>query len=160
MSNETSALRKQLVAFLRGGQAHADTHAALKDFPLHLAGEKPEGIPYSAWQILEHMRFTLHDLVDFSTNPQYKEHAWPDDYWPGPEGVPTKEQWQTSVKEFNAELDAMIALTEDQNSNLYDTIPWGTNKETLLREILLAADHNSYHAGEIIVIRRLLGAWK
>ena len=160
MSTETSALRKQLVALLKGGQAHADMDAAVADFPLELTGKKPHGLPYSAWQLLEHMRFTMHDLLDFSTNPEYKEHKWPDDYWPKSDGPPSKEQWQKSVKELNAEMDAFIKLVEDENSNLFDTIPWGKHKETLLREVLLAVDHNSYHVGELIVLRRLLGAWK
>jgi hypothetical protein len=160
MPTEISALRKQLVALLKGGQAHADMHSAVADFPLELTGKKPHGLPYSAWQLLEHMRFTLHDLLDFSTNPEYKEHKWPDDYWPKSDGPPSKEHWQKSVKELKGELDAFISLVEDEDSNLFDTIPWGKHRETLLREVLLAADHNAYHTGELIVVRRLLGAWK
>ncbi len=160
MSTEDKALRTQLTALLKGGQAHADIRSALADFPLELAGEKPHGLPYSAWQLLEHMRFTLHDLLEFSTNSEYEEPNWPDDYWPKQAALPDVDAWKKSVRGLEADLDAFVALVEDVRSNLYDTIPWGKNNETLLREVLLAADHNSYHIGELIVLRRLLGVWK
>ena len=158
MSTEDHALRTQLAALLKGGQAHADIHAALADFPAKLIGEKPHDLPYSAWQLLEHIRFTLHDILEFSTNPEYSEPNWPDDYWPKAAAPASPGEWDKSVRGLTADMDAFLKLIGD--SNLYDTIPWGKHKETLLREVLLAADHTSYHTGELIVLRRLLGAWK
>jgi uncharacterized damage-inducible protein DinB len=160
MPTEDKALRTQLTALLKGGQAHADIRSALADFPVELAGAKPHGLPYSAWQLLEHIRFTLHDLLVFSTDSEYEEPNWPDDYWPKQAAPPNADAWKKSVRGLEADIEALAALTADEHSNLYDTIPWGKNNETLLREVLLAADHTSYHTGELIVLRRLLGAWK
>jgi DinB superfamily len=153
-------LRDQLVIFLRGGAAHVETLEALKDFPAKLYGVKPEGAPHTAWELVEHMRFTLRDLWDFSTNPEYAEKKWPDDYWPSSEAPPSKEAWNESVRGLKEDLAAFEKLVKDPGSNLYAQIPWGTKDQTLLREVLLAADHNSYHLGELVFLRRLLGAWK
>ena len=160
MADEDSALRSQLVQLLRGKQAHADVGSALADFPFELAGERPHGLPYSAWQLLEHIKFTLHDLLEFVSNSEYEAPKWPDDYWPKDPQPPSKEVWDQSVKALHADLKAFTDLAADANANLYDTIPWADDKQTLLREIFLAADHTSYHTGELIVLRRLLGAWK
>jgi uncharacterized damage-inducible protein DinB len=158
MPTEDKILRTQLAALLKGGHAHVDLHKALADFPAELVAERPHGLPYSAWQLLEHIRFTLHDLLEFSTNPEYTEAKWPDDYWPKQPAPPSADAWDKSVRAVHADIEAFLKLAED--GNLSHTLPWGKNKETLLREILLAADHNSYHTGELIVLRRLLGAWK
>ena len=129
-------------------------------FPFEKAGERPAGLPYSAWQLLEHIRITLADLLDFSTNSEYKERAWPDSYW-SKETAPTSPQaWDQSVKAVHADLEAFQSLIQNPASNLYSTLPWGAENQTLLREVLLAADHTSYHTGELIVLRRLLGVWK
>ncbi len=154
------ALREQLVNLLKGGQAHADLGSAIAGFPVERAGERPHGIPYSAWQLLEHMRIALGDLLNFSTNSGYLELQWPDAYWPKDPAPPSPDAWQQSVNALRADLDAFEALVHNPNSNLYDTIPWGKHGETLLREVLLAADHTSYHLGEFILLRRLLGVWK
>ncbi len=160
MANEDQALRTQLAALLKGGQAHADIRKAVADFPFELTDKKPHGLPYSAWQLVEHIRFALSDILEFSTNSNYQEPHWPEDYWPTESAAPSAEAWQHSVEALEADLAAFSKLVSDGNSNLYDTIPWGKNKETLLREVLLAVDHTSYHTGELIVLRRLLGAWK
>ena len=160
MTPEDNALRHQLAALLKGGQAHTDLAAAVADFPVKLAGERPHGLPYSAWQLVEHMRIATKDLLDFATNPEYQELKWPDDYWPKNAAPDSTAAWEQSIRALSADLDAFTKLVEDPGSNLYDTIPWGKKKETLLREVLLAADHTSYHTGELIVLRRLLGIWK
>ncbi|MGC2401782.1 MAG: DinB family protein [Acidobacteriaceae bacterium] len=152
-------LRDQLVVLLRGGAARVETLEALKDFPAKLQGVKPENAPHSAWEMLEHMRMALRDLWDFSTNPEYVEKKWPDDYWPASATPPTKHAWDESVRALKEDLAAFEKLIEDPDSNLYAQIPWGKKDQTLLREILLAADHNSYHIGELVFLRRLLGAW-
>ncbi len=155
-----AALREELVALLRGGQAHATLADAVAKFPADRIGEKPEHVPYSAWQLLEHMRIALHDILEFSTNAQYVALDWPAAYWPK-EATPAKgESWEAAVKAVHADLKSFEALVKSPESNLYATIPWGKNGETLLREVLLAADHTSYHVGELILIRRLLGLWK
>jgi uncharacterized damage-inducible protein DinB len=152
-------LRDQLVALLRGGGAHVETLDALKDFPAKLHGAKPENVPHSAWELLEHMRIALRDLWDFSTNPEYVEKNFPDDYWPASATPPSKQAWDESLRALKEDLAAFEKLIKDPESNLYAQIPWGSKDQTLLREVLLAADHNSYHVGELVFLRRLLGAW-
>jgi hypothetical protein len=152
-------LRDQLVVLLQGGAAHVETLAALKDFPSKLYGAKPEGAPHSAWELLDHLRITLHDILDYSTNPDYVELKFPDDYWPATAEPSSKQAWDDSLRAFEADLKAFEKLVKNPDSNLYAQIPWGAKDHTLLREVLLAADHNSYHIGEIVFLRRLLGAW-
>jgi hypothetical protein len=157
---DDASLRKQLVALLSGGQAHATVTDAVSGFPLDLIGERPAGIPYSAWQLLEHIRITLHDLLEFATHSKYVELEWPSAYWPENAAPGKDESWNATIKAIQADMKSFEALVRSPNSNLYATIPWGKNGETLLREVLLAADHTSYHVGELILLRRVLGIWK
>ena len=158
--NQDRALREQLVIFLRGGSAHATVASALENFPPELYGAKPNQSPHSAWELLEHMRIALHDLLDFSTNPEYVEQTWPDDYWPRSPAPPSPDAWRASVEAFKQDRDAFERLAGNPTSNLYAEIPWGNDHQTLLHEVLLAADHTSYHTGELVLLRRMLGAWK
>jgi hypothetical protein len=160
MADKDAALRHQVVQLLRGGSAHVDTLTALKGFPAKLYGTKPENAPHSGWEILEHMRIALHDLWEFSTNDKYVEKKWPDEYWPSSAAPPSKDAWDDSVRALKEDLAAFEKLVNDPHSNLHAQIPWGEKDQTLLREVLLAADHNSYHTGELVFLRRLLGAWK
>ncbi len=160
MATDEKVLRSQLIALLKGGQAHADIRAAMADFPFELTSQRPHGLPYSAWQLVEHIRIALHDIFEFSTNSSYHEIKWPDDYWPKEASAPSHAGWKTSVEGVEKLLDQFIRLLENQEVSLDAPIPWGKHKETILREALLAADHTSYHTGELIVLRRLLGAWK
>jgi hypothetical protein len=128
---------------------------ALKDFPPELYGAKPEGAPHSAWQLLEHIRFTLHDLHEFCTNPKYVAPDWPKDYWPKDDAPPSKDAWKTCAKEIQEDLAEFEKLTGDPASNLYAPIPWGDG-QNLLREILLAGDHTSYHLGQLVMLRKQL----
>lgn len=160
MHDENTALRTQLVALLQGGQGHATFSEAVADFPADRIGERPKGVPYSAWQLLEHIRITLHDLLEFATKPEYVELNWPADYWPKDPVPGPKESWKATVKAIQADLKSFEGVVHSPASNLHATIPWGKNNETLLREVLLAADHTSYHVGELILLRRLLGVWK
>ena len=157
---DDAALREQLVALLKGGQAHATLSDAVADFPVDRISERPAGIPYSAWQLLEHIRITLHDLLEFATNPEYVELEWPAAYWPKSAAPGPDESWKATIKAIHADLKSFEALVHSPESNLYATIPWSKNNETLLREVLLAADHTSYHLGEMILLRRALGIWK
>ena len=106
------------------------------------------------------MRIALRDIWDFSTNDKYVEKKWPDDYWPATAEPPSKEAWKESVRALKEDLEAFEELIRNPDSNLYAQIPWGKEDQTLLREVLLAADHNSYHVGELVFLRRILGAWK
>lgn len=160
MPNEDGALREQLVEFLRGGSAHVDLASALKNFPAHLYGVKPENAPHTAWELLEHMRISLSDLLDFATNPEYIELKWPDDYWPKSASPSSEQAWNRSVKALKEDLKAFEDLVKDPKSNLSSEIPWAKDHQTLLHEVLLAIDHNSYHVGEFVFLRRTLGAWK
>lgn len=159
MPDNDASLRDQLYQALLGGNAHVDTLSALKDFPPKLFATKPEGAPHSAWELLEHLRITLRDLWDYCTNPEYVELKFPEGYWPKSSAPPSKEAWETSVRALKEDLEAFGKLVKDPESNLYAQIPWGAQGHTLLREVLIAADHNSYHVGELVYLRRLLGAW-
>jgi len=156
---EDHALREQLVKFLRGGEAHAELKAVLDDFPVKARGVAPKGAEHSAWQELEHIRIALHDLLDFSTNSHYVAMKWPDDYWPKEAAPEDAAAWDKSVRALKKDMADFEKLVGDPESNLYASIPWGDG-QTILREVLLAGQHTSYHLGQIVLLRRLLGAWK
>jgi hypothetical protein len=153
-------LVKQLVALLDGGQAHATFEDAVKDFPSELRGVVPDGLPYSAWQILEHMRIAQHDILNFSAPPTGGYHGlkWPEAYWPK-SPKPEPGNWDRSVAAVLADREKFKALLTKPNADLYKPFLWGQG-QNLLREALLIADHAGYHVGELIVLRRLLDAWK
>jgi hypothetical protein len=152
-------VRTQLKALLDGGQAHATFEDAVKDFPVKLRGVLVDKLPYSAWQIVEHMRIAQSDIVEFSDNADgsYKEKKWPEDYWPKSPEPPSEDAWEKSIATIEKDRKAFEALLK--KGDLVEPFAWGDG-QTLLREALLIADHVAYHTGELIVIRRLLGAWK
>jgi hypothetical protein len=154
-------LKKQLAALIDGGQAHATFEHAVENFPPELRGTAPEGLPYSAWQILEHIRITQRDILDFSAPPTGGYHGlkWPEQYWPGTPAPPSPEAWDRSVAGVQADRDAFKQLIQKPGADLTKPFRWGTG-QNLLREALLIGDHAAYHIGELIVLRRLLGCWK
>jgi DinB superfamily len=152
-------LRGHVLYLLDGGGAHAKFDDVVKDFPQELRGIKPSGLPHSAWMLLEHLRIAQWDILEFSHNPKYAAHQWPDDYWPKAETPPSPAAWNKSVQQFRKDLKSMQALVASPNTDLYARIPWGDG-QTILREALLVADHNAYHVGQLVDVRRLLGAWK
>lgn len=157
--NADDPLRAQLVRFLDWEEAHAPFDAAVADLPAALRGTRPEGLPYSPWQLLEHVRRTQHDVLDFCRNPAYVELTWPDDYWPESAEPPAgADAWDQSVAGVRRDRDDLKRLVADAHYDLFARIPHGTG-QTYLREVLLVADHTAYHVGELIVVRRLLGAW-
>lgn len=160
MANPDRALRDQLIEFLRGGGAHVSLASALENFPADLYGAKPDNLPHSAWELLEHMRIALNDLLDFCTNPEYVEPSWPADYWPKSPAPPSEDAWRRSVEALKEDVKGFEHLIGNPETNLYAEIPWATDKQTILREALLAVDHNSYHTGELVMLRRALNAWK
>lgn len=151
-------LVKTLEQFLIGGHAHATFDDAVKGLPADLRGVVPEGMPYSIWQLVEHIRITQWDILEFSRNPKHESPAWPEGYWPK-EAVPSEAAWKKCLTQIKHDLKEFIDLLKDPDVDLYAPFPHGDGQH-LLREAMLIADHTSYHTGEIIVLRRLLGAWK
>ncbi|HTM15031.1 MAG TPA: DinB family protein [Bryobacteraceae bacterium] len=152
---ETISLRKHLAELLRMKGAHLRFQDAVSDFPPALRGVKPPGAPHTAWQLLEHMRLAQEDILDFSRNPKYKEKTFPDDYWPAAEAPPSEQAWANSIETFQEDLKQMQELVADTKHDLLAKIPHGTG-QTLLREALLVADHNAYHLGQLVFLRKLL----
>jgi len=159
MSADDKLLREHLIDNLKNANAHVDLFSALKDFPEDLCGKKVRGFPHSAWQLLEHIRLALHDLLVFSTDPDYTALDWPKDYWPEEDAPKSAAAWKASIKALKADLEAFEKLIRNPESNLYAKIPWGDG-QTLLREVLVAIDHNSYHVGQLVMLRQQLGAWQ
>jgi hypothetical protein len=157
---DTAELRKQLLALLNGGQAHVDFESAVKDFPAELRGTIPAGLSHSAWQILEHLRIAQRDILNFSSPPTGGYHAmqWPDDYWPKSPTPPSASAWDHSIAAIRADRKLFEDLLEKPGADLYKPFRWGDG-QNLLREALLIADHNAYHLGELVLLRRLLGIW-
>jgi hypothetical protein len=153
------ALRKQLVEILDFAHAHVDFDTVIKGIPPKLRGVKPKNLPYSIWQLLEHLRLAQSDILDFCRNRKYKAMKWPDDYWPKKPAPPSPAAWTKSVAAYRSDRKAFQKLTANPQIDLFAKIPHGDG-QTYLREILLAVDHAAFHIGEIVVARRLLGVWK
>jgi len=151
-------LRKHLVALLRAGGAHISFEKAVSRFPTDLRGKKPRGAQHSAWSLLEHMRIAQWDILQFSVDAAHVSPDFPGGYWPKSRTPPSTRAWNESIKAFHKDLEAMIALVENPSTDLFARIPHGTG-QTVLREALLIADHNAYHLGQFVLLRRLLGAW-
>lgn len=153
---ELDALRSHVVDLLEGHHAHVDLEGALKGLPAKLRGVKAKGAPHTAWQLLEHIRIAQWDILGFSRNSKHASPAWPDGYWPKTAAPPSAAAWNKSVRQARADLRTMAKLVG--NGDLFRRIPHGEG-QTLLREALLVADHNAYHIGQLVLLRRLLGAW-
>ena len=157
MANDR-ALRQHLLDLLKGGNAHVDFDGAIKDLPVALRGKRPKSAEHSPWEVLEHMRIAQWDILEFSRDPHHKSPDFPAGYWPGTEAPPDEKAWNRSVQAFRKDLQAMCDLVAAESTDPYAKIPHGEG-QTILREALLVADHNAYHLGEFILLRRLLGAW-
>lgn len=155
MKNDQS-LRDHLIKLLDADNAHLKFEHAVKDFPPALRGKRPAGGPHSAWELLEHLRITQSDILEFTRDPKHVSPAFPAGYWPSTEAPTTETAWDESVAAFRADLRALIALTGDTSIDLHARIPHGDG-QTVLREILLTADHNAYHLGQLMMVRRILG---
>jgi DinB superfamily len=158
-TNQDKALRRQLAEVLTWGDAHADWKKALADLPVEKRGVRPEGLPHSPWELLEHARITQWDILDFCTNPEYEAREWPAGYWPKTPAPPDESAWEKSIRAFELDTQAAAKLIENPGTNLFAKIPHGTG-QTILREAVLLADHGAYHLGQLVLVRRLLGAWK
>lgn len=153
-----AALREQLVEILRGGHAHATYEDVVANLPAELRGRRPNGAPYSPWMILEHIRIAFWDILEFSRNPSHVSPEFPSEYWPTDPVPPNPDAWTDSVARYARDREAFERLVRDPASDLFTPFPHGTG-QTLVREVLVAATHTSYHIGELVVLRRLLGAW-
>ncbi len=154
-----SILRDLLARLLSWEDAHASFDSAVEGVPEELRARKPEGLPYSLWQLLEHVRICQEDILDFCRNPAYREKKWPDDYWPASPGPPSESAWDDSVQQYRKDLNDLKKMAVDNTLDLSARIPHGSG-QTYLRELVLAADHAAYHVGQMALVRRLLGIWK
>ncbi len=153
-----AALREHLVSLLTGGNAHTTFEDAVKNMPAELRGKRPKGAEHSPWQLLEHLRIAQSDILEFSRDAKHKSPKWPEEYWPKNPAPPDEKAWDKSVRTFRRDLKTLCALVSDAKTDLYAKIPHGDG-QTILREVLLTADHNAYHLGQLILVRKLLGAW-
>ncbi|MEZ4699190.1 MAG: DinB family protein [Rhodothermales bacterium] len=156
MSDAT--LRDHLVRLLDWQDAHVSFDAAVAGIPPAFRGVRVEGAPHSAWELLEHLRIAQWDILDFCRNPAYTQPNWPADYWPAEPAPANDAAWETSVAAYRADRAAMKALAADPAIDLFAPIPHGAG-QTYLRELLLVADHNAYHVGQLVLLRQLLGLW-
>jgi hypothetical protein len=155
---QTSALREHLLYLLRGGGAHLDFDKAVAGLPPELRGVRPAGLPHSPWRLLEHLRIAQWDILRFCLDPRHASPPFPDGYWPEGDAPPNPTAWDRSVESFRADLRAVQDLVADPATDLFAPLPHGQG-QTVLREALLVADHNAYHLGQFVVVRRMLGAW-
>lgn len=152
------ATRAHVVKLLEWGDAHVDFDTAVADLPAELRGRRVQGFPHSAWQLVEHLRLAQRDLLDFCVDPHYEAPKWPDDYWPKSPEPPDSTSWDKCLAAFREDREALKALAGDKARDLTAKIPHGTG-QTYLRSILLVADHNAYHLGQLVALRQQLGAW-
>jgi uncharacterized damage-inducible protein DinB len=152
------ALREHLVKLLTEAQAHATFDQAVKGLPAELRGKVPKGGEHSPWQLLEHLRIAQLDILEFSRNEKHESPKWPEGSWPKEKAPGDEKAWDKSVRGFKRDLKEMVELVQDEETDLFAKIPHGDG-QTVLREALLIADHNAYHVGQLVVVRRLLGAW-
>ncbi|HEY6128900.1 MAG TPA: DinB family protein [Candidatus Acidoferrum sp.] len=153
-----ASLREHLVQLLTGGEAHASFSDAIANFPADKRGALANGLPHSAWQLLEHIRIAQWDILEFSRDPKHVSPEFPDGYWPKTPEPPSDAVWEKSVNAVERDLQAMVALIKDPHSDLHAKFLWGAG-QTLLREALLVADHNAYHVAQIVDLRRALQIW-
>ena len=153
------ALRRRLVELLEGRGAHVDFDAAIAGLSAAAAGRRAAGLPHTAWQLVEHLRIALWDLVEYSRDAEHESPPWPQGYWPAEEAPPSAGAWEESLAAYRRHLAEMITLVSDAQRDLFAPLPWSDGGADLAREALLAASHASYHLGQIVDVRRALGEW-
>lgn len=151
-------LREHLVQVLTWQDAHVGFDRVVEGLPVALRGAVPDALPYSPWQLVEHLRLAQADILSFCRDHEYTELRWPDDYWPEAPTPPGAKAWEKSLAGFRSDLAALVSLARDRGTDLFAPVPHGTG-QTYLREFLLVADHNAYHVGQLVTVRRALGAW-
>jgi len=155
-AGQEKVLREQLLGLLDGGEAHATFDRAMGDWPVQLAGAKVANFPHTAWMLLEHMRIAQWDILEFSRNPRHVSPKWPEGYWPESEAPENEKAWKDAIAQFKKDMQTMKKLVGNAKSNLYAKFPWG-NGQMLLREAMLLADHNAYHLGQLVMLRKCMG---
>ena len=155
---DQAALRKHLLYLLRGGGAHVSFEKAIAGLPMEARGARPQGLDLTAWRLLEHLRIAQWDILEFSRDAKHVSPSWPSGYWPQTDSPPDAAAWEKSLQAFRADLERMQKLISNPKSDLLARIPHGDG-QTLLREALLIVDHNAYHVGQLVLLRRLLGVW-
>ncbi|RPI17077.1 MAG: DinB family protein [Ignavibacteriae bacterium] len=153
-----NSLQNQLIDYLENQYTHRSLADAAKDLPDELINVKPENVPYTFYQMLEHIRITQIDMIDFINNPNYRELEWPKDFWPDEKVKATKDMWNESVEKYQMDLNTLKDIIKGADDNIFERIPHGTG-QTIFREVLQVIDHNSYHIGELILMRKLCNAW-
>jgi len=156
--NTDAALRSHLTGLLTARQAHCTFEDAVAHMPNDRRGERPENLPYSVWELADHIRVAQRDILDYCRNPDYTAPDWPADYWPEMTAPPTESAWPECLAQVRTDRDAMCDLVTDASIDLHDTVPT-SNEHTYLREAMLVADHTTYHIGQIVAVRRSLGLW-
>lgn len=156
--DSNQALRAELDRLLSGAGAHVDFEKAIEGLPAKLRGEKPNGSPHSAWELVEHLRIAQWDMLEFSRNPKHVSPKWPAGYWPATAAPSSESEWERSVAAFRNDLDSMRKMIAEPSSDLFAPLAHGDG-QSLLREAMQMADHNAYHIGELVLLRRILGAW-
>jgi len=155
VTEKTQLLRDHLLSLLEGANAHISFDDFIADFPVEACGRRIEGLPYTAWQVLEHMRIAQWDILEFSRDAKHVSPKWPEGYWPKPDEAGNAELWQRTVERFRSDLEEMERLVNDPSTDLFALIAHGSG-QTILREALLVADHNSYHLGVLLAMSRML----
>ena len=156
--NQIDALRRQLVDLLQKSGAHINFSEAVADLPVKSRGKTTPGVPHTPWQLVEHMRIAQWDILEFCRNPRHVSPTFPDGYWPKSDAPPSPKAWDATIAAFQVDLQSMCDLVADPTIDLFARIPHGDG-QTILREALLVADHNAYHLGQLVIVRRALGAW-
>src|SRR5258708_16735520 len=154
----TSQIRRQLVQLLTDSEAHMTLEQAVAEYPLSAINTVFPNGAYTPWHLLEHLRLTQRDILDFMTDPQYQEGVWPDDYWPAHDTQATEAEWRQTIAAFQRDVQALVAIVPDPQTDLHAAIPHGS-RQTIFREIVLVADHNAYHIGEFAIMRQVMGTW-
>jgi hypothetical protein len=151
-------LREQLLHLLNGGNAHMTLEEAVADYPTASMNTRFPNGEYSSWHLLEHIRLSQWDILDFIRNPEYQEREWPKEYWPPQTAQASEADWKETLALFQRDMQALHAIARDPQIDLHARIPWGSG-QTILRELLLVADHNAYHIGEFAIMRQVMGTW-
>jgi uncharacterized damage-inducible protein DinB len=157
-TTENAAIIDNLINLLKKGNAHVSLDEALKNIPFEILGNRPKGLPYSIWQLAEHIRIAQSDILNFSKDSQYRSPNWPDDYWPKEVKPASEQAWENCISQIRKDRKSFISLLRNSADTLFTPFEYGDG-QTLLREALVLADHQSYHTGEIIIIRRILKNW-
>jgi len=157
--NSDQILREQLVNLLLKRQAHMVFEDAVADFPMAHINGRPPGVDYSFWHLLEHLRICQYDILDYIRNPHYQAPTFPDGLWPAPDAETDAAGWQQTIDQFLSDRRALVDIVQDPATDLYAQIPHGWSGHNILREILVVADHNAYHLGELGILRQVMGLW-